>query len=218
MGNPHAVFWVDDVNAYDLAKIGPLFENHPMFPERANISLAHIVSRERIVVRVWERGAGLTKACGSAACAVVVAAARLKRVNRKATAALPGGDLLIDWRERDDHVLMTGPVAYEYEGRFDPKLFAPQRGSGVMGVDVVTFGCRLNAYEFGDHPPQCRRRRARRHRGRQHLRGDCRGGAAGEADDPQNRARAAGCAHRGHRLRGAGRAGCVRRDCRMSAG
>jgi diaminopimelate epimerase len=125
MGNPHAVFWVDDdVNAYDLGKIGPLLEHHPLFPDRANISLAHIMSRERIIARTWERGAGLTKACGSAACAVVVAAARLKRVNRKATASLPGGDLLIDWRERDDHVLMTGPVAYEYEGRFDPKLFA----------------------------------------------------------------------------------------------
>jgi diaminopimelate epimerase len=133
MGNPHAVFWVDDVNAYDLGKIGPLLEHHPLFPERANISLAHVVSRERIVVRTWERGAGLTKACGSAACAVVVAAARLRRANRKATASLPGGDLLIDWRERDDHVLMTGPVAYEYEGRFDPKLFAPTQPSPVNG-------------------------------------------------------------------------------------
>ena len=124
MGNPHAVFWVDDdVNGYDLGKIGPLLEHHPLFPDRANISIAHIVSREHIIARTWERGAGLTKACGSAACAVVVAAARLKRVNRKATASLPGGDLVIDWRERDDHVLMTGPVAYEYEGRFDPKLF-----------------------------------------------------------------------------------------------
>jgi diaminopimelate epimerase len=124
MGNPHAIFWVDDVNAYDLAKIGPLLENHPMFPERANISLAHVVSRDRIVMRTWERGAGLTKACGSAACAVVVAAARLRRVNRKATANVPGGDLLIEWRERDDHVLMTGPVEYEFEGRFDSALFA----------------------------------------------------------------------------------------------
>ncbi len=125
MGNPHAVFWVDDdVNGYDLGKIGPLLEHHPLFPDRANISIAHIVSREHIIARTWERGAGLTKACGSAACAVVVAAARLKRVNREATASLPGGDLVIDWRERDDHVLMTGPVAYEYEGRFDPKLFA----------------------------------------------------------------------------------------------
>lgn len=124
MGNPHAVFWVDDVNAYDLGKIGPLLENHPMFPERANISLASIKSREHVVVRTWERGAGLTKACGSAACAVAVAAARLRRTGRKVTITLPGGDLIIDWRGRDDHVLMTGPVEFESEGRFDPALFA----------------------------------------------------------------------------------------------
>jgi diaminopimelate epimerase len=124
MGNPHAVFWVEDVNAYDLARIGPLLENHPMFPERANISLCAVKSRDHIVVRTWERGAGLTKACGSAACAAAVAAARLKRTDRKVTVTLPGGDLAIEWRERDDHVLMTGPVEYEYEGRFDPALFA----------------------------------------------------------------------------------------------
>lgn len=123
MGNPHAVFWVDDVAAYDLGKIGPLLEHHPLFPERANISLARIVARDHIVVRTWERGAGLTKACGSAACAVAVAAARLKRTGRKVTVTLPGGDLLIEWREGDDHVLMTGPVEYEFEGRFDPALF-----------------------------------------------------------------------------------------------
>jgi diaminopimelate epimerase len=124
MGNPHAIFWVDDVDAYDLVRIGPLLENHPMFPERANISLAQVQSREHIVVRTWERGAGLTRACGSAACAAAVAAARLRRTNRLVTVTLPGGDLLIEWRERDDHVLMTGPVVYEYEGRFDPALFA----------------------------------------------------------------------------------------------
>jgi diaminopimelate epimerase len=124
MGNPHAIFWVDDVDAYDLGRIGPLLENHPMFPERANISLARVVSREQIVVRTWERGAGLTRACGSAACAALVAAARLRRTGRMATVTLPGGDLAIEWRERDDHVLMTGPVAFEYEGRFDPALFA----------------------------------------------------------------------------------------------
>ena len=100
MGNPHAIFWVDDVNAYDLAKFGPLLENHPIFPERANITLAHIVSREHIVIRTWERGAGLTKACGSAACAAAVAAARLKRTNRKVKVTLPGGELTIDWREQ----------------------------------------------------------------------------------------------------------------------
>ncbi len=124
MGNPHAVFWVEDVAAYDLGRIGPLLENHPMFPERANISLVAVKSREHVVVRTWERGAGLTRACGSAACAAAVAAARLRRANRILTVTLPGGDLTIEWRERDDHVLMTGPVAYEYEGRFDPALFA----------------------------------------------------------------------------------------------
>ena len=123
MGNPHAIFWVDDVAAYDLAKIGPLLENHPIFPERANISLAQVASREHLVVRTWERGAGLTKACGSAACASAVAAARLGLVERTVTVALPGGELRIEWRASDDHVLMTGPVAYEYEGKFDRTPF-----------------------------------------------------------------------------------------------
>src|SRR5215207_1381460 len=129
MGNPHAIFWVDDVHAYDLAKIGPLLENHPMFPERANISLANVKSREHIVVRTWERGAGLTRACGSAACAAAVAAARLRRADRKVTVTLPGGDLGIEWRERDDHVLMTGPVEYEFESRFNPTLFVQAEGA-----------------------------------------------------------------------------------------
>jgi diaminopimelate epimerase len=123
MGNPHAIFWVDDVNAYDLSKIGPLLENHPIFPERANISLCAVQSKEHIVVRTWERGAGLTKACGSAACASAVAAARLRKTGRNVRVTLPGGDLQIEWRA-DDHVLMTGPVAFEFEGRFDPSLFA----------------------------------------------------------------------------------------------
>jgi len=123
MGNPHAIFWVDDVNAYDLARLGPLLENHPIFPERANITLAHIVSRDHIVIRTWERGAGMTKACGSAACAAAVAAARFKRTERKVKVTLPGGELAIEWRESNDHVLMTGPVEFEFEGRFDPALF-----------------------------------------------------------------------------------------------
>jgi diaminopimelate epimerase len=83
-----------------------------------------VQSKEHIVIRTWERGAGLTKACGSAACAAAVAAARLKRTGRKVRVTLPGGDLSIDWREGDDHVLMTGPVAFEFEGKFDPALFA----------------------------------------------------------------------------------------------
>jgi diaminopimelate epimerase len=124
MGNPHAIFWVEDVNAYDLERVGPLLENHPIFPERANITVAHIVDRDHIAIRTWERGAGLTKACGSAACATAVAAARLKRANRTVQIALPGGELSIEWRQGDDHVLMTGTAAFEFEGRFDPALFA----------------------------------------------------------------------------------------------
>lgn len=124
MGNPHAIFWVEDVAAYDLARIGPLLEHHPIFPDRANISLCAVKSRQHIVVRTWERGAGLTRACGSAACAAAVAAARIGRTGRRVTVTLPGGDLVIEWRETDDHVLMTGPVEFEYEGRFDPALFA----------------------------------------------------------------------------------------------
>ena len=124
MGNPHAIFWVDDPRAYDLAAIGPQLEHHPLFPERANITLAAIVTRDRIVIRTWERGAGLTKACGSAACAVAVAAARLDRTGRKVTVQLPGGELAIEWREEDDHVLMTGPVEYEHDGSFPAALTA----------------------------------------------------------------------------------------------
>ena len=125
MGNPHAIFWVDDdLNSYDLSKIGPLLENHPIFPERANITIAKVDAKDHIAIRTWERGAGLTKACGSAACAVGAAAARTKRAGRKVTVTLPGGDLSVEWRERDDHVLMTGPAEYEFAGHFDPALFA----------------------------------------------------------------------------------------------
>ncbi len=130
MGNPHAIFWVDDVAAYDLAKIGSLLEHHPIFPERANITLCAVKSREAIIIRTWERGAGLTMACGSAACAAAVAAARTKRTGRKVTVTLPGGDLAVEWRE-DDHVLMTGPIAYEFAGRFDAALFAALATAGA---------------------------------------------------------------------------------------
>jgi diaminopimelate epimerase len=123
MGNPHAIFWVDDVKPYDLGKIGPMLEHHPIFPERANITVAHVASRDHLVIRTWERGAGLTKACGSAACAAAVAAARLRRTERKVTVTLPGGDLAIEWRASDDHVLMTGPVEYEHAGLFGAKFF-----------------------------------------------------------------------------------------------
>jgi len=124
MGNPHAIFWVDDPQAYDLATIGPVLEHDPLFPERANITLAAIPSPGRLVIRTWERGAGLTQACGSAACAAAVAAARLGRAERRVTVSLPGGELVVEWRASDDHVLMTGPVTYEHNGRFDAALFA----------------------------------------------------------------------------------------------
>ncbi|MGF1650272.1 MAG: diaminopimelate epimerase [Hyphomicrobiaceae bacterium] len=115
VGNPHAVFWVDDLHAYDLAAIGPMLENHPIFPERANISLAQIVSRSHVRVRTWERGAGLTQACGSAACAVAVCAARTRRLDRSATVSLPGGDLSIMWRD-DDTIEMAGPASHLFAG------------------------------------------------------------------------------------------------------
>ncbi len=117
MGNPHAIFWVDNVDAYDLERLGPLIENHPVFPDRANVSLAQVVSRGEIKLRVWERGAGLTLACGSAACAVGVAGAWTGRTDRRVTVHLPGGDLAIVWRESDGHVLMSGPWELESSGR-----------------------------------------------------------------------------------------------------
>ncbi|MDB5626154.1 MAG: diaminopimelate epimerase, partial [Tardiphaga sp.] len=122
--NPHAIFWVDDVQAHDLGRFGPLLENHPIFPQRANITLARIVDREHVTIRTWERGVGLTLACGSAACATVVAAIRLRRTARKVQVTLPGGTLMIEWRESDQHVLMTGAATFDYDGRFDPALFA----------------------------------------------------------------------------------------------
>jgi diaminopimelate epimerase len=121
MGNPHCIFFVDNVEAYDLARLGPMLEHHPMFPERANISLAQVRGPDSIRLRVWERGAGLTQACGTAACAVVVAAARRGLANRRADVMLDGGTLSIEWRESDDHVLMTGPVALAFTGSFSPE-------------------------------------------------------------------------------------------------
>ena len=116
VGNPHAIFWVSDVAAYDLGRFGPLLENHPIFPERANIELAQVISPDRIKVRVWERGAGLTLACGTGACAVGVAAARKGLTGRKVTVELPGGPLEIDWRASDNHILMTGTWSLDGEG------------------------------------------------------------------------------------------------------
>ncbi len=123
MGNPHAVFFVDDPYRFNLEQIGPLLENHPIFPDRANIELAAVTAPDHIVLRVWERGAGITRACGSGACAALVAAVRRELSARKAVVSLPGGDLTIEWRQSDGHVLMTGPVEFEWEGTLAPELF-----------------------------------------------------------------------------------------------
>ena len=124
MGNPHAIFFVDNIDAYDLAGLGPGLETDPIFPEKANISLAQPLAPDHIRMKVWERGAGLTQACGTAACAILVAAVRRGLSERKARITLPGGDLLIEWRESDGHVMMTGPVELEFEGVFDEAIFA----------------------------------------------------------------------------------------------
>jgi diaminopimelate epimerase len=127
MGNPHAIFWVDDVDAYDLGRIGPMLEHHPIFPERANISLAQVTGPDSLILRVWERGAGLTRACGTGACAAAVSAARTRRTGRRVRVSLPGGDLLIVWRAEDNHVMMTGPVETEYTGTIDRDTLVVRR-------------------------------------------------------------------------------------------
>ena len=120
MGNPHAIFWVkDDVWSYELDRFGPILENHPIFPDRANISIADVKNRNHVVIRTWERGAGLTQACGSAACATLVCAARLNKTERAATITVPGGDLHIEWLE-NNRVTMTGPAEYEWSGTMNP--------------------------------------------------------------------------------------------------
>jgi diaminopimelate epimerase len=126
MGNPHAVFFVDDAEAVDLAAAGPVLEHYTLFPERANIEVAQVLSPldapvGRIRMRVWERGSGITMACGTGACATLVAAARRGLTARHADIVLDGGTLTIEWL-KDDHVLMTGPVALGFEGTLDPSL------------------------------------------------------------------------------------------------
>ena len=116
MGNPHVVFFVPDVDTAPVERIGPLVEHHPLFPERVNVGFAEIKAPDRIRLRVWERGAGLTKACGTGACAALVAAARRGLAGRKATLELDGGELEIEWAEDDGHVYMTGPIELDYTG------------------------------------------------------------------------------------------------------
>lgn len=131
MGNPHATFWVkDDVWSYALDRFGPLLENHPLFPERANISIANVPALDRIILRTWERGAGLTEACGTAACAALVNGARTRRTGRKATVTVPGGDLVVEWLD-NDHVTLTGPAELEWRGMLDPATGAWTRSEAA---------------------------------------------------------------------------------------
>ncbi len=124
MGNPHATFFVDDAETLPVETLGPVLERDPMFPDRANIGFAHILAPDRIRLRVWERGAGLTRACGSGACAALVNAARRGLAGRRATVLVDGGALEIEWRD-DGHVLMTGPVATSFRGTLDLAAFPP---------------------------------------------------------------------------------------------
>ena len=115
MGNPHCVFFVDDIENAPVKEMGPIIEHHPLFPERTNVGFAQIIARDKIRLRVWERGAGLTLACGTGACAALVAAARRKLTGRKATLILDGGELEIEWND-ENHVIMTGDVEIEGTG------------------------------------------------------------------------------------------------------
>lgn len=116
MGNPHVVFFTDRQDDGFVAGSGSLVERHPLFPEGVNVGFANVLDRDHIRLRVWERGAGLTRACGTGACAALVAAARRGLTERKATVVVDGGELVIDWDEATDHVLMTGPVEIERTG------------------------------------------------------------------------------------------------------
>ncbi len=123
IGNPHATFFVDEVETIDLAALGPVLEHHALFPQGANIGIAAICDRRRIRLRVWERGVGITPACGTGACAALVAAHRRGLADRRAAIELDGGMLDVAWRE-DGHVIMTGPAATSFEGTFDVDLLA----------------------------------------------------------------------------------------------
>ena len=130
IGNPHCIFWApEDVWSYELDRFGPMLEYHPLFPERANISIANVTARDRIILRTWERGAGLTRACGSAACAALVCAVRKDLTDRRAVVTVPGGDLIIEWNAQD-RILMTGPAEYEFSGHLDPATGAVTREAG----------------------------------------------------------------------------------------
>jgi diaminopimelate epimerase len=116
MGNPHAVFFVEDVAAVKAEKLGPVIENYPSFPQRTNVHWVQVLRRDEVTMRTWERGAGLTLACGTGASAVCVAGVLTERTDRQITAHLSGGDLQIEWNEPDNCVYMTGPATEVFTG------------------------------------------------------------------------------------------------------
>jgi diaminopimelate epimerase len=116
MGNPHCIFFVADAETAPVTQVGSMIEHHRLFPARTNVEFCQVKARDRLRVRVWERGVGVTRACGTGACAALVAAARRNLSDRKATVEMDGGDLVIEWRRSDDHVLMTGPIEVEFTG------------------------------------------------------------------------------------------------------
>jgi diaminopimelate epimerase len=118
MGNPHLVLYGDDIATVPLEKIGPELENAPMFPRRINVHLVQVVSPDEVVMRTWERGSGITLACGTGACAVCVAGVLTGRTSRQLLAHLPGGDLRLNWAEADNHVYMTGPATEVFQGEY----------------------------------------------------------------------------------------------------
>jgi diaminopimelate epimerase len=124
MGNPHVVFFVPDAEVAPVREVGSMIEHHRLFPQRTNVEFCEVKARDKLRVRVWERGAGVTKSCGTGACAALVAANRRSLCNRIATVEMDGGDLIIEWRKDDDHVLMTGPVAIEFTGRLPEGTYA----------------------------------------------------------------------------------------------
>jgi diaminopimelate epimerase len=127
VGNPHVIFFVDDPYAVAMERLGPVIETDPLFPERINVNVAAVTARDAITLRVWERGAGLTRACGTGACATAIGAMRRGLVDRRVTVSLPGGTLQIEWRA-DDEIVMTGPAAVSFRGSFDPADYGASSG------------------------------------------------------------------------------------------
>jgi len=136
IGNPHAIFFVQDVTAIPLAEYGPMLETDTLFPGRCNIEIAQVLSPERIRMRVWERGSGITRACGSAACATLVAAVRRSLSASRATIVMDGGDVTVEWRD-NGHVYLTGPTAKVFKGVFDDEFLAQSLSQDYAAISLA---------------------------------------------------------------------------------